>query len=120
MHLCLHYLMLICPSKLWFGCGAVVLQNQRLVAFHSYKFNFADRSYGGGEQLQQVLAVITALRQWRCHLEAAKEVVVLTDHESNTYLVVSPLCSSAGCKCIGRSFCFAFTSSGSITRALPM
>ncbi len=71
-----------------FGCGAVLLQNQRPVAFHSYKFNSAERNYGGGEQ--ELLAVISALRQWRCHLEGAKKVVVVTDHKPNTYLDSKP------------------------------
>ena len=70
-----------------FGCGAVLLQNQKPVAFHSYKFNSAERNYGGVEQ--ELLAVI-ALRQWRCHLEGAKEVVVVTDHKPNTYLDSKP------------------------------
>ena len=71
-----------------FGCSAVLLQNQRPVAFHSYKLNSAGRYYGGGEQ--ELLAVISALRQWRCHLEGAKEVVVVTDHKPNTYLDSKP------------------------------
>ena len=69
-----------------FGCGAVLLQNQRPVAFHSYKFSSAERNYSGGEQE----LLITALRQWRCHLEGAKEVVVVTDHKPNTYLDSKP------------------------------
>ena len=71
-----------------FGCGAVLLQNQRPVAFHSYKFSSAERNYGGGEQ--ELLAVISALQQWPCHLEGAKEVVVVTDHKPNTYLDSKP------------------------------
>ena len=74
------------------GCGAVLLQNQRLVAFHSYKFSSAEVIYGSGESVceQKMLAVISALRQWRCHLEGAKEVVVFTDHKPNTYLDNKP------------------------------
>ena len=71
-----------------FGCGAVSLQNQRPVAFHSYKISSAKRNYSSGEQ--ELLAVITVLRQWRCHLEGAKEVVVVTDHKPNTYLDGKP------------------------------
>ena len=67
-----------------FGCGAVLLQNQRPVAFHSYKFSSAERNYPTGEQ--ELLAVVTASRQWRCHLEGGKEVVVVTDHKPNTFL----------------------------------
>jgi len=71
-----------------FGCGAVVLQNQSSVAFHSYKFTSAERTYGGGEQ--GLLAVISALQRWRCNLEGAKDVVVVTDHKPNTYLDSKP------------------------------
>jgi len=77
-----------------FGCGAVLLQNQRPVAFHSYKFSSAERNYGGGEQ--ELLAVMSALRQWRCHLEGAKEVVVVTDHKPNTYLDSKPSVQLSG------------------------
>ena len=70
------------------GCGAVLLQNQRPVAFHSYKLSSAECNYPVGEQ--ELLAVITALRQWRCHLEGAKEVVVVIDHKPNTFLDSTP------------------------------
>ena len=66
------------------GCGAVLLQNQRPVAFHSYKLSSAECNYPAGEQ--ELLAVITGLRQWRCQLEGTKEVVVVTDHKPNTFL----------------------------------
>ena len=71
-----------------FGCGAVLLQKQRPVAFHSYKFSSAELNYPTGEQ--ELLAVITALRQWRCHLEGAEKVVVVTDHKPNTFLDSKP------------------------------
>ena len=71
-----------------FGCGAVLLQKQRLVAFHSYKFGSAELNYPTGEK--ELLAVITALRQWRCHLEGAGKVVVVTDHKPNTFLDSKP------------------------------
>ena len=38
-----------------FGCGAMLLQNQRPLAFHTYNFSSAERNYGGGEQ--ELLAV---------------------------------------------------------------
>ena len=71
-----------------FGCGAVLLQKQRPVAYHSYKFSSAECNYPIGER--ELLAVITALRQWRCHLESAGEVVVVTDHKPNTFLDSKP------------------------------
>ena len=42
-----------------FGCGAVLLQNQKPIAFHSYKLSDAERRYFAGEQ--ELLAVISAL-----------------------------------------------------------
>ncbi len=40
---------------------------------------------------QELLAVITALWQWRCYLEGAEGgVVVVTDHKPNTYLDSKP------------------------------
>ena len=50
-----------------FECGAVLLQNQKPIAFHSYKLSNAQWRYPAGEQ--ELLAVISALRQWRCYLE---------------------------------------------------
>ena len=56
--------------------------------FLSYKFSSAELNYPTGEQ--ELLAVITALRQWRCHLEGAEKVVVVTDHKPNTFLDSKP------------------------------
>lgn len=61
-----------------FGLGAVLLQNQRPIAFHSYKLSEAEQRCPVGEQ--ELLAVITALKQWRCYLEGAiGGVTVVTD-----------------------------------------
>lgn len=60
----------------FFGCDAVLLQNQRPVASHSCKFSPVERNYGGGEQ--ELLVVLTMLQQWQGHLEGAKEVMVVT------------------------------------------
>ncbi|KAL0048355.1 hypothetical protein WJX82_001521 [Trebouxia sp. C0006] len=80
------------PLKMCMLCNSFWGLNQRLVAFHSYKFSSAEINYGSGESVgeQKMLAVISALRQWRCHLEGAKEVVVFTDHKPNTYLDSKP------------------------------
>ncbi|KAL0018288.1 hypothetical protein WJX77_012168 [Trebouxia sp. C0004] len=39
--------------------------------------------------VQEVVAVMSAARQWRCHLEA-KEVMLVTGHKPNTYLDSQP------------------------------
>jgi len=88
------------------GLGAVLVQNQRPIAFHSYKLSNAERRYPVGEQ--ELLAVITALRQWRCYLEGAEGgVTVVTDHKPNTYLDSSPLCNCQAGKSHGRSSCLS-------------
>ena len=71
------------------GLGAVLLQNQKPIAYYSYKLSDAERRYPVGEQ--ELLAVITALKQWRCYLEGAKGgVTVVTDHKPNTFLDSNP------------------------------
>ena len=62
----------------------MLLQNQGPIAFHSYKLIEAEQRYPVGEQ--ELLAVITALKQWRCCLEGATGgVTVVTDHKPNTF-----------------------------------
>ena len=76
-----------------FGIGAVLLQEDltdpskplRPLAYHSAKLSPAERNYPVGEQ--ELLAVISALRKWRCYLEGAKGgVTIITDHLPNTFL----------------------------------
>jgi hypothetical protein len=43
---------------------------RRPIAFHSAKLSGAERNYPVGEQ--ELLAVISALKKWRCYLEGAK------------------------------------------------
>ena len=73
----------VCDSS-GFRCGAVLSQqNQKPIAFLSYKLIDAERSYPGGEH--ELLAVISALKQWRCYLARANGgFTVETDHEPNT------------------------------------
>jgi hypothetical protein len=65
------------------GCGAVLLQNGRAVAFTSRKFIPAERNYTTGEQ--ELLGLITALKEWRCYVEGST-VTLLTDHHPLVYL----------------------------------
>jgi hypothetical protein len=52
------------------------------VAFESRKLNDAELNYQTTEK--EMLAVVHALRVWRCYLEGA-ESTVYTDHVSNIY-----------------------------------
>ena len=73
-----------------FVIGAVLMQEdasatKRPIAFHSARLSDAKRNYPVGEQ--ELLAVISALRKWRCYLEGAKGgVTIVTDHLPNAFL----------------------------------
>jgi hypothetical protein len=76
-----------------FGIGAILMQHdeslpgnpRRPLAFHSARLSSAERNYPVGEQ--ELFAVISALRKWRCYLEGAKGgVTIVTDHLPNTFL----------------------------------
>jgi hypothetical protein len=69
------------------GLGGVLLQEGQPVAFESRKLNDAELNYQTTEK--EMLAVVHALRVWRCYLEGA-EFTVYTDHVSNTYFQTQP------------------------------
>ena len=69
------------------GIAAVLLQNDRPVAYESRKLSPAEKNYTTTEQ--ELLAVVHALRVWQCYLEGATFEVV-TDHCPNTYLQTQP------------------------------
>jgi hypothetical protein len=61
------------------GLGGVLLQEGHPVAFESRKLNSAELNYQTIEK--EILAVVHALRVWRCYLEGA-EFTVYIDHVS--------------------------------------
>jgi hypothetical protein len=65
----------------------VLLQEGHPVAFESRKLNSAELNYQTTEK--EMLAVVHALRVWRCYLEGAN-FTVYTDHVSNTYFQTQP------------------------------
>ena len=67
-----------------YGIGAVLLQNDRPVAYESRRFAPAELNYTVSEK--EALAVIHALKVWRCYLESGQEVTLVTDHHPNTYM----------------------------------
>jgi hypothetical protein len=64
------------------GCGAVLTQGGRPVAYFSSKFSSAEHNYTTGEQ--ELLGVIKALKEWRCYLEGCVGLTVVTDHNPLT------------------------------------
>jgi hypothetical protein len=62
------------------GLGAVLLQEGHHVAFESRKLNSAELNYNVTEK--EMLAIVHALRVWRCYLEGA-DFTLYTDHVSN-------------------------------------
>jgi hypothetical protein len=70
-----------------FGIGAVLLQDNRLIAFESRKLNDAEKNYHSTKH--KMLAIVHALETWRCYLEGATFTVV-TDHVSNTFFDTQP------------------------------
>jgi hypothetical protein len=69
------------------GLGGVLLQEGHPVAFESRKLNSAELNYQTTEK--EMLAVVHALRVWRCYLEGP-DFTVYTDHVSNTYFQTQP------------------------------
>ena len=78
---------MVCDAS-GFGCGAVLKQNDEAIAYYSYRMNERERNYSVGEQ--ELLAVVKAFQYWRCYLEGATKVTVITDHMPNTFLTSKP------------------------------
>ncbi len=60
--------------------GAVLLQNGHPIAFESKKLTQAERHWHAYER--EALAVLYALKVWRCYLEGLKDFKLCTDHET--------------------------------------
>ena len=66
------------------GTGAVLLQEDRPVAYTSAKFSKAEYNYTTTDQ--ECLGTVRALEEWRCYLEGAAAVTLVTDHQPLVYL----------------------------------
>jgi hypothetical protein len=65
--------------------GAVLLQSGRPIAYFSRKLSGAELNYSPSDI--EMLAVISALKEWRCYLEGCRDSFThLTDHQPNIYL----------------------------------
>ena len=72
------------------GIGAVLLQEDRPLAFESKKLTGAETRYTTTEQ--ELLASVHAMAIWRCFLEGLPkdQVTLVTDHHPNTCLPTQP------------------------------
>lgn len=70
------------------GCGAVLIQEDRPVAYFSSKYSSAEVNYTTTEQ--EMLGIIKALKEWRCYLEGAVGLVIKTDHNPLIYFKTQP------------------------------
>ena len=68
--------------------GAVLLQNGKPIAFESRKLSSAETRYTTTEQ--ELLAVVHAMRTWRCYLEGCVGCTVITDHCPLTFFETQP------------------------------
>lgn len=68
-----------------YAVGAVLMQEERPVAYESRKLNSAEKNYAVHEKEQ--LAIVFALGKWRVYLHGTNEpFMIYTDHESSKYL----------------------------------
>lgn len=72
------------------GTGAILSQNGHPIAYYSHKFTPAEVNYTTSDQ--ELLALVLALKHWRCYLEGSS-VHLLTDHNPITTLKTLPLLS---------------------------
>jgi hypothetical protein len=79
----------VCDASL-LSVGALLTQGGHVVAYESRKLTPAEQRYTTTEQ--ELLAVVHAMRTWRCYLEGVKCVVV-TDHNPLTFFSTQPTLS---------------------------
>ena len=66
------------------GIGAVLLQNDRPVAFHSRKLTDAESNYAAYDK--ELLAIVSAFSHWRHHLVGSSHpIIVQSDHQNLRY-----------------------------------
>ena len=72
-----------------YGIGAVLMHEQRPIAYYSYKLNSVERNYP--TRGQELLAVTKSFEHWRCHLKGCRGgVTVVTDRMPNRFLDTKP------------------------------
>jgi hypothetical protein len=71
------------------GCGAVLKQESRPIAYFSSKLISEERNYTTGEQ--ELLGIIKERKkEWRCYLEGCQGLAIMTDHNPLTFFSKQP------------------------------
>ncbi|KAJ9521151.1 hypothetical protein QJQ45_022858 [Haematococcus lacustris] len=78
----------VCTDASLVGTGGVLMQDGRPVAYTSRKMSPAETRYATGEQ--ELLGIIRAVREWRCYLDGAVDVTILTDQNPLIYPQTQP------------------------------
>ncbi|KAJ9514991.1 hypothetical protein QJQ45_017006, partial [Haematococcus lacustris] len=78
----------VCTDASLVGTGGVLMQDGRPIAYTSNKMSPAETRYATGEQ--ELLGIIRAVREWRCYLDGAVDVTILTYHKPLIYLKTQP------------------------------
>jgi hypothetical protein len=73
------------------GCGAVLTQESRPIAYLSSKFSSAECNYTTGEQ--KLPGIIKAFKEWRCYLEGCQGLTIVTYHNPLTFFSKQPTLS---------------------------
>jgi hypothetical protein len=73
-----------------FDLGGILLQEEQPIAYESIILNSAEKNYTTTDK--ELLAVVHALKVWRCYLEGST-FTVLTDHNPLTFIPTKPLMS---------------------------
>ena len=70
-----------------FGCGGILMQDGRVVAYCGKKFTSTQHNWTTTEQ--ELYALVYSLETWRCYLEGAA-VELYTDHQPLIWLATQP------------------------------
>jgi hypothetical protein len=89
------------------GIGALLVQEGRPLAFESRKLTVTEQNYHTTDR--EMLAVVHALEVWRCYLEGAVGVTVVTDHNPLTWFKTQPSLSRRQVRWSEKLERFAFT-----------
>ena len=87
------------------GVGAVLMQNQRPIAYHSQALK--GKSLALSTYEKELLALVVAVKKWRPYL-LGRPFVIMTDHQSLKYLLEQKIGTPAQQKWVTKLLGYAF------------